>query len=228
MEEEFKFEKAKNLIKVINRSNLVGNWITSEIIKPNLEDRINCLIKIIKIAKIVKDYHNYNLLVEILSGLGSNPVYRLKKTWDELPENIMNIYNELIELINPKGSYKNLRKELTKYNPPVMPYLGMHLTDLLFIEDGNPDIKENNLINWSKRKLQAEIIRSIQMYQQMSFDKLFENNSQDFDNSNSNSNSNLDQLELLLESSELEKRCESMDILYEKSLEFEPRQKLIL
>eukprot|EP01080_Neovahlkampfia_damariscottae_P001212 gene1212-11302_t len=198
MDEEYKFDRAKNLIKMINRSNLVGNWITSEIIKPNLEDRINSMIKIIKIAKIVKEYHNYNLLVEILSGLGSNPVYRLKKTWDELPENIMNTYNELIELINPKGSYKNLRKELTKYNPPVMPYLGMHLTDLLFIEDGNPDIKENNLINWSKRKLQAEIIRSVQMYQQMSYEKLIN----DFDDPD---------LEFLL--TELEKKCENMDVI---------------
>jgi hypothetical protein len=213
MDEEEKFEKAKNLIKIINRSNLVGNWITSEIIKPNLEDRKNAIIKCIKIAKIVKDFQNYNLLVEILSGLGSNPIYRLKKTWDEIPEDIKNTYNELVELINPKGSYKNLRNEIKLHSPPTIPYIGMFLTDLLFIEDGNPDIKNDNLINWSKRKLQAEIIRSIQMYQQMGYERVI----QDFDDPD---------FENVL--TELEKKCENMDTLYELSLKYEPRQKITL
>jgi son of sevenless len=212
MDEEEKFEKAKNLIKIINRSNLVGNWVTSEIIKPNLEDRKNAIMKCIKIAKIVKDFQNYNLLVEILSGLGSNPIYRLKKTWDEIPEEYMNIYNELLELINPKGSYKNLRNEIKLHSPPTIPYIGMFLTDLLFIEDGNPDIK-GELINWSKRKLQAEIIRSIQMYQQMGYERVI----QDFDDPD---------FENIL--TELEKKCENMDTLYDLSLKYEPRQKITL
>jgi len=40
------------------------------------------------------------------------------------------------------------------------------LTDLTFIEDGNPDfIKKTDLINFAKRAKTAEVIREIQQYQ---------------------------------------------------------------
>ena len=42
----------------------------------------------------------------------------------------------------------------------------MYLTALTFIEDGNKDKHQNGLINFSKRRLLAAVIRDIQMYQQ--------------------------------------------------------------
>ena len=41
---------------------------------------------------------------------------------------------------------------------------GMYLTDLTFIEDGNPD-KVGHMINFVKRRLYANVIREIQQYQ---------------------------------------------------------------
>ena len=44
---------------------------------------------------------------------------------------------------------------------------GVYLSDLTFIEDGNPNMLRNNekLINFSKRMKTAEVIRDIQQYQ---------------------------------------------------------------
>jgi son of sevenless-like protein len=39
------------------------------------------------------------------------------------------------------------------------------LTDLTFIEDGNPDLIEGGLINWVKRRRLATVIKDIQQYQ---------------------------------------------------------------
>ncbi len=46
-------------------------------------------------------------------------------------------------------------------------FVGVYLTDLTFIEDGNPNTlkKTRQLINFSKRMKTAEVIREIRQYQ---------------------------------------------------------------
>jgi son of sevenless len=48
---------------------------------------------------------------------------------------------------------------------------GVYLSDLTFIEDGNPNMLRNNekLINFSKRMKTAEVIRDLQQYQTMPY-----------------------------------------------------------
>lgn len=42
---------------------------------------------------------------------------------------------------------------LTSCDPPCVPYLGMYLTDLAFIEEGTPNYTEDNLVNFSKMRM---------------------------------------------------------------------------
>jgi hypothetical protein len=62
-----------------------------------------------------------------------------------------------------------MRNELKLCTPPILPYIGLYLTDLTFIEDANKNIL-NDKINFSKCRKLAKVIREIQTYQQKSYD----------------------------------------------------------
>jgi son of sevenless-like protein len=50
---------------------------------------------------------------------------------------ISKIFKDLEYLTDGGKNYANLRNAIKNVNPPVIPYLGMYLTDLLFLDEGN-------------------------------------------------------------------------------------------
>jgi hypothetical protein len=55
--------------------------------------------------------------------------------------------------VSSDGRFKNLRDAMHKFDPPCIPYLGMYLMDLVFIEESTPDFTDNNLVNFSKLRM---------------------------------------------------------------------------
>jgi len=155
-----------NILNMIKRFNRASGWVATEIVKTEkLKDRTAALSKFIEVAEKCRTYNNFNALMEILSGLQSSSIFRLRQTWDGLGTKQIQTYEELKDLMTRQGNFK-LRKHVKTCNPPLIPYLGVYLTDLTFIEDGNPDRLEGGLINWVKRQRYAAVLKDIQQYQQ--------------------------------------------------------------
>ena len=104
--------------------------------------------------------------MEIVSGLQNASVHRLKQTWAILPPKSREIFTRLVADLDAESNFSKYRDLLHKSKPPIVPYLGMFLTDLVFIYDGNPNyIPDTNLVNVAKLDMLASTIKELQRYQ---------------------------------------------------------------
>ncbi|XP_071170637.1 ras-specific guanine nucleotide-releasing factor 2-like isoform X4 [Mytilus edulis] len=162
-----KCHRAPHVLLVSKRFNEVSRLVVSEIVgRQTLTDRVVCIEKWAAIADICRCMHNYNGVLQICAAFVNSSVYRLKKTWEKLTKQTKQMIERLQTLVSSDGRFKNMRDALHRCDPPTIPYLGMYLTDLSFIEEGTPDYTEENLINFSKMRMIAHVIREIRLFQQ--------------------------------------------------------------
>lgn len=109
--------------------------------------------------------------MSILAGLNSAPVHRLKRTFELLSTKTQATLETIRNLMSTTKNFSTYRDSLRSCTGPAIPFLGCYLTDLTFIEDGNPDFLKDDarLINFSKRAKTAEVIREIQQYQSLPY-----------------------------------------------------------
>ncbi|KAG0335049.1 hypothetical protein BG000_007831 [Podila horticola] len=106
-----------------------------------------------------------------MAALSQSPIHRLKRTWEQVPTRTMTSFMELQALMGVAKNWAEYRELLHSVNPPCVPFVGIYLTDLVMIEDGNPNNlkKSEQLINFYKRVKTAEVIREIQQYQSVPY-----------------------------------------------------------
>jgi len=162
---------APGVISVTRRFNTVSWWIATMIVRINeLKPRAAMMKRCIAIAEHCIALNNFNSAVEIISGLESSAVHRLKKTWELIPlETIVQLQN-MKSIYSPHKAFKLYRERLHKAVGSCVPYLGIYLSDLVFIEDGNSDLtKDTNLVNFEKRVMISKVIVEIQQFQQLAY-----------------------------------------------------------
>lgn len=189
---------AATVLATVNQFNAVSfRVISSILVDPGLRamDRafiISCWIDIAQELRLIK---NFSSLKAIISGLQSNPIYRLQKTWQVIPREKIELFEELAkifsednnqwtqrELLMREGTAKyadtvgendkQLQKIFQKQNHHTanisfgtIPYLGTFLTDLTMIDTAIPDTIGDGLINFDKRRKEFEVLAQIKLLQ---------------------------------------------------------------
>lgn len=87
----------------------------------------------------------------IVAGLNTSSISRLKFTQSAAKQAVKTL-KSLENRLSALGSYKDYRNMLKNFDPPLIPYIGVYIQDLTFIEDGNPD-EIDDYINFHKRVL---------------------------------------------------------------------------
>ncbi|KAI0881923.1 ras GEF [Annulohypoxylon maeteangense] len=160
-------EPAPNVKALILHSNQMTNWVAEMILaQMDVKKRVIVIKHFVSVADKCRGLNNFSTLTSIISALGTAPIARLKRTWDQVPARTQAVLETMRRLMASTKNFGEYRETLHAANPPCIPFFGVYLTDLTFIEDGIPSIiKKTNLINFAKRAKTAEVIRDIQVYQ---------------------------------------------------------------
>ncbi|KAG0074864.1 hypothetical protein BGZ92_003165, partial [Podila epicladia] len=164
--------KAVNIKKMIETSNLYANWINELVLsEKELKKRVLVIRHLVMIAEKLSQLNNFSMLSATMAALSQSPIHRLKRTWEQVPTRTMTSFMDLQALMGVAKNWAEYREVLHNVNPPCVPFVGMYLTDLVMIQDGNADFlkKSNHLINFYKRVKTAEVIREIQQYQSVPY-----------------------------------------------------------
>ncbi|KAG8181966.1 hypothetical protein JTE90_026905 [Oedothorax gibbosus] len=162
-----KATKAPNILLMTRRFNDVSRLVVSEIVRATMmSSRVTIIEKWAAVADICRCLHNFNGVLQICAAFMNSSVFRLKKTWEKVSKTTKQSIDKLQNLISADGRFRNMRDALHRCDPPCIPYLGMYLTDLSFIEEGTPNFTDEGLLNFSKMRMIAHVIREIRHFQQ--------------------------------------------------------------
>ncbi|KAK3052247.1 hypothetical protein LTS18_012301, partial [Coniosporium uncinatum] len=154
-------DPASNVKALILHSNQLTNWVAQMILaQQDVKRRVVVIKHFVAVADRCRTLNNFSTLTSIISALGTAPIHRLARTWHQVNAKTMNMLESMRKLMGSTKNFAEYRDTLTKSNPPCIPFFGVYLTDLTFIEDGIPSlIKKTSLINFAKRAKTAEVIR---------------------------------------------------------------------
>jgi hypothetical protein len=126
----------------------------------------------VKIANKCLELNNYDSLMAIICSLNSSTIVRLKRTWEIVSQKTKTTLESLKEIVDVSRNYAVLRQRLQNHVPPCLPFVGFYLTDLTFVDHGNPAVRNlptedggMTVINFDKHMKTAKIISELQRFQ---------------------------------------------------------------
>lgn len=163
-----KFSVTPNVVHFTRRFNHVSFWVTREILNANTaKQRAEIISHFIKVSKRLVELRNINSLKAVVSGLQSAPIYRLIRTWSFVSKKEKDKLEKLNDLVSENENRTKLRAFLEAAKLPCMPYLGMYLTDLTYINTIHPNTGGLDIQRGSKMNV---ILRIIADFQQSNYD----------------------------------------------------------
>jgi len=166
--------RSPNVIAMIQRANRFSFWVATMILsQPTNKARRKIYEKFMGISLELRKLNNYHTLMGVIAGMNTSSINRLNTMKNEASSRITKQFKKIEDVMNPRSAFATYRQMLHESSPPIIPYLGVYLTDLTFIEDGNKDYLDDpgtTIINFSKRELVYRVIEEIKQYQQTGYD----------------------------------------------------------
>ena len=211
------------IIKIINNSNYLSNFIIEDILSYNSPClRAKIIERWILISDTLRKYKNFNDSISILLALSGHIISSLKETWKEVNENSKIIFQKLVNLFSPINNFGKLRNEIKLCKKqPFIPFLGLLLKDIAAYEEKFKYIMNDNLINFIKIELIENLLENFFIYKNYQYIINEKEEFKFFDNLQTKSLNQLEEMAnkiephfLLKDDNKTEKRKTLMDIQY--------------
>lgn len=190
--------EAATVVATVNQFNAVSFRVMSTIlvdVNLKMAERAKLICTWIDIAQELRLLKNFSSLKAIISGLQSNPVYRLQKTWHTVAREKVEVFFELARIFSEENNQLAQRELLIKEGTAkfadtvsendrhmqkviqhqinnagsishgTIPYLGTFLTDLTMINTAIPDVLVDGLVNFDKKRKEFEVLVKIRLLQ---------------------------------------------------------------
>ena len=149
-----KEKTSPNVVNCVNNFNRLTSFIIEDILSYNLpKERAKIYDKWVEIADYCKANKDYNDLIAIFSALNNYIITGLRLTLKEVKGRTNTLFKQLGEFCTVEGNYKNIREDMNncdKIGEIFIPYLGMLMRDINFMEESSKYINENGCINMEK------------------------------------------------------------------------------
>lgn len=172
MKEERKEKASPNLLRLNRFETTVANWLAMEIVfMENFEERVALVTRLVEIMEALRDLNSFAGMFIINAAFESASVHRLKHTFKEVAKRDgkkQQVLDEIKLVASSDRGFKNYKERLRAINPPCVPFLGMYMSWIVFIKEGNENKipgKPDHFINFKKRRKIASVLQEIQTYQ---------------------------------------------------------------
>jgi len=170
---------APNILYLIENFHRVSRWVIYQILcGEHVKTRVRLVKEFMVIALHCIKMNNYETLFAISLAMSHPAITRLKRTWSLVKKSTR--WKDIDILTSSAYNYKAYRTAILDIlNKPkkqneaqiqyfVLPYFGLYLKDLTFIEDGNPNNTDYGAVNYEKLTMIARVIKEIHFFQQAS------------------------------------------------------------
>lgn len=166
-----KGDNSDNISAMIQFANRMASWVAAAVLSEGTSrGRAGIVKSFIFIADRCRFLHNFSSMIAIVSGLNTPPIRRLKRTWEQVKTHPMSLLSACETTIETNKNFGNYRAILAQIIPPCVPFIGVFLTQLTFINEiPNYIGTDHNLVNFRKRQITAEVIQDIKRWQSIPY-----------------------------------------------------------
>ena len=166
-----KHKVSPNVVMLTKRFNHLSFWVVHETLNAGgVKSRAEVMAHFIKVARRLGYLHNYHSQFAVISSLQSAPIYRLRKTWAALSRKDRNHFDRMAELFSEKNNWEKLRSHVDSLKLPMIPYLGLFLTDIVYIDMAHPHF--GGLESEQRQLKMNNLLRVLADYQQSDYSRL--------------------------------------------------------
>lgn len=172
-----------NVLASLKFFNDLSFYVSHSVCSSSSEDARATMIKQhLQLAELCFGMGNFSTIMAVIGGLNNVSVQRLKKTWKQLGASSDKLWKRLNNLMDSKQNYAKYRAALLDFRTqkrPSVPFLGVFLRDITFIEDGNEDYldEKRGKLNREKLRLLGQSMQELEWYQNQSSEYSFKTKS---------------------------------------------------